>query len=181
MSQAAEGGAAFLSEVGRFVQPGSRLLDLGAGQGAQAHLFATLGARVTAIDPLARAADRVEWVAMSVEQWCSTEPRRSYDIIFTRNLLQALERKWVLDLLLPTVAARVNERGIVAIETFFAPPEPPWEGAPPSTFTVKELATRFAWPVVHSLESVEQGHDMSGVARRFHVARVILEKPKARG
>jgi SAM-dependent methyltransferase len=180
LSSLSEGSVAFLSELSHFVRHGARVLELGAGRGGHARFFAALGARVTAVDAVAREVDGVEWLPITVQQWCAKRTRRKYDVVFMRNLLQQLDRDWVLDVLLPKVTDRVRERGIVAIETFFAPPDPPWKGGSPSVYRARELARRLGGRVLTSHERSERGHDISGKPRVFHVARVIVRKPASR-
>jgi 2-polyprenyl-3-methyl-5-hydroxy-6-metoxy-1,4-benzoquinol methylase len=158
------------------------VLDLGAGAGAHAALFAELGAHVAAVDcnpPCIRAAGVVR-INLPIERWLRASPVDVFDVIFARHVLQQLDRRWVFEALLPTLSERTAPSGIVAIETFFGRPEPPWSAVGCSLFRAKELADAFAgWSVLWASEDRERGDDLSRQRRVFQSVRVIVQQKSA--
>jgi 2-polyprenyl-3-methyl-5-hydroxy-6-metoxy-1,4-benzoquinol methylase len=175
--QLAEESLRFLERLACFVMPRARALDLGAGAGDQARFLAAHGASVVAIERAPREVDGVEWRTGSIEEWCSREISERYDVILSRNCLHLLDPDWVLETLMPTLATRTRSGAVVAIETFFAPPEPAWETACTALFRAAVLADRFgSWQRIQSDETVEEGEDHVGIVRRFSMTRVMLRK-----
>lgn len=144
-------------------------------------MFVERGARVTAVDTRIPALQDPLIAAkrMKIEDFCETEKPGRYDLIFARNVLQFLDKHWVFETLFPWVEEHIIQRGIVAVETFYQDPEPPFDHRMRSLYTLKELTAHFMpWTEVFAREYSHHGFDMSGQARTFFVSSLIVERAR---
>ena len=71
----------------------------------------------------------------------------------------------------------ISSKGIIAIETFYLDPEPPFDHPTRSLYTLKELTRHFmSWNEIFAQEYDHMGLDMNGNTRRFFVASLIVQK-----
>lgn len=162
------------------IQPGHHVLNLGAGEGKFAQMFVERGASVTMVDTqLPKIQDaNVHVQQMSIEEFCAIENPDRYDGIFARNSIQFLDKNWVHETLFPWLEDHSSDNGIIAIETFFQNPEPPFNRHMKSLYALKELQSHFlSWNEMYAREYSHLGLDMSGQTRKFFVSSLIVQKP----
>lgn len=166
------------------VAPGNCVLDLGAGQGTQAQWMARRGALVTAVDkkmPPSGLAG-IDWIQSSIEDWFARLPAEArFDAILAKNVFQFLNRDWVLQQLLPDLAARLNPGGLMGIETFYQPPEPAFEWLTETAhYTLADLsAFFFNWKVLSKQQQPVRTRGLDGVKRKFFLTDLIVQRQAA--
>lgn len=161
------------------IKPGQRVLDLGAGGGDFVRMFVDRGARVTAVDPrIPEIQDvMINSKRMEIEEFCAAENPDRYDLIFARNVIQFLDKNWTLENLFPWMEEHTSQQGIIAIETFYKDPEPPFDHPMRALYTLGELMNYFMpWKDIHAREYSHQGLDMNGQARKFFVSSLIVQR-----
>lgn len=170
----------FLPAVFAAIKSGMTALDLGAGPGNQTLRMAELGARVFAVDrsfdPVTHA--NVVWRKMQIEDWLAGEGAKiAFDVILARNVIPFLEKPYVRDTLVPTLAKSMPTGGLFAISAFFQDPEPPFPRPLLSLWTLDELRGLFpGWWAAYEWTGSFDGPDMQGATRRFHVCEAIMKK-----
>ena len=168
----------FLERFYKLIQPGFRVLDLGAGQGKQAKKALELGTQVIAIDrdePMSRD-PAIQWHIEPIEQWINSAEIHSFNAVLVRNVIQFFDKKFVADTLLPKLKTLAKEKGVVAIETFYRNPEPPFEKDFLSYWTKDELENNFAdWEIIYSTMYAADGKDLGGQDRRFYRTNLIAK------
>ncbi|MEK7584489.1 MAG: methyltransferase domain-containing protein [Patescibacteria group bacterium] len=167
----------FLEQIRR----GDTVLDLGTGSGEFSQMFADRGARVTAVD--VRMPDDLDDAIvpkkMSVQDFIAETKDEQYDEIFLRNIIQFLDKQWVLDSLVPWLQDHVRAGGVVGIQTFYEEPRPPFDHPRKSLYSLEELAVAFpTWPELYREEREREGPDMEGNIRRFFIASLIVKKTR---
>lgn len=161
---------------------GAMVLDLGAGRGWFAAQLAARGFAVTAVDRDHVPADlspAVTWIQRDISEWVGEGlPSGAYDAALLRHIIQFFDRGYVLGTLLPAVARSIKPGGVIAIETFTAPPEPPFKKNHASHWTLDELRSALpGWEELHAETVDERGPDMSGNERLFHKTTLVAMKP----
>lgn len=182
--------ATFSSMVWRELCPQDEVVDLGAGNDCSPRSpLAFLAERtkcVTAVDiePCPEKPPRnVDWWHGRIEDW--HEERKFFALptvnaFIARNSLQFLEKKWVLNTLLPDLAAMLEPGGIVAIATFYAQPDPPVTPPYLSLYHLSELRSRFPedWKVRHGVEEVLNGRGYyNNVNRDWFTTQLVIKRP----
>ena len=171
----------FLPTFFSAIKPGMTALDLGAGPGNQTLRMAELGAKVFAVDrsfdPVTHA--NVVWRKMQIQDWIAGGGAKvAFDAVLARNVIPFLEKAYVQQTLVPTIANAMPKGGIFAISAFFQDPEPPFPRQLLSLWTLEELQALFpGWWNVHAWTGSYEGPDMQGATRRFHTCEVIMKKP----
>lgn len=170
----------FFGKFASLVPAGATVVDLGAGDGKFATKLADLGDNVIAVDrkePAERQPD-IEWVVKPIDDWYQNLPADFVaDAYLLKNVLQFLEKRFVFDVLLPGLAIRLSPGGVIGIETFGQPSDPPFKNQS-SFYTTKELLVPFSgWEVVMEEGTREDAKDMNGNPRRFFMTRIIVRKP----
>lgn len=162
-----------------YIQPGQHVLDLGAGDGKFAQMFVERGGKVTAVDthPININDAMIVSKQMTIEDFCVTESAEKYDLIFARNAIQFLDKNWALESLLLWMEEHISSNGIIAIETFYQEPEPPFDHPMRSLYTLKELTGYFmSWNELYAQEYSHVGLDMGGQTHKFFVSSLIVQK-----
>ncbi len=164
----------------KYIQPGFKVLDLGAGDGWFSRECIARQALVTAVDvqPPAEQHPDIDWQTMKVEDYVDRLPSTEmFDVIFSRNLIQFLDSVWVEEIFFPTLIQHLKTHGVLAIETFYCDPEPPFEARVSSLFTLDDLKSMMPLlPIVHERQYSETSPDMRGVIRKFFVSEIIVQK-----
>lgn len=161
------------------ITPGMTVLDIGAGNGRFAQMFADRGAQVVAVDPEAPTGTPpgITFVKQKIEDFIARPGDDKYDFIFLRNIIQFLEKSWTLTALFPWLEEHTTANGLIAIETFYANPEPPFPRPLRSAYELKELTAHFSrWLEIYSAQYEHLGPDMSGHERRFFTTDLIIQK-----
>lgn len=158
------------------------VLDLGAGkEGKFARNFVNRGAMVIAVDrdPLEEKG-RMDYIfirSRAEDYVQSLENEERYDLIHIRNLVQFLNKDFVLDLMLPKLASCLKPRGILAIQTFKQSPVPPFEHNNHSYFDAADLKKSLSGTeILLEVEHQHHGPDMKKVRRDFYLTTVIAQK-----
>ncbi len=170
----------FSQKTLHYIHPGSKVLDLGAGDGRFSRECAGLQASVTAIDvkPATTPDPNIDWQTMKVEDFVERLPKTEmFDVIFSRNLIQFLDSTWIQETFFPTLLEHLQPHGVLAIQTFYRDPEPPFESKVSSLFT-PDLLRGMLLPlkVVHERQFSETSPDMKGIQRMFYVTNLIAQK-----
>jgi len=161
------------------ITPGHRVLDLGAGDGKFAHMFSECGAIVTVVDTQAPKFQdaKITVKKMKIEDFCAINGTGHYDLIFARNVIQFLDKNWVFETLFPWMDRHSTQQGIIAIETFYQDPKPPFKHFMRSLYTLQELTEYFImWKELYTKEYSHNGLDISGQTRKFFVSSLIVQK-----
>ncbi|MBU1032686.1 MAG: class I SAM-dependent methyltransferase [Patescibacteria group bacterium] len=163
------------------VQPGIKVLDLGAGQGIHACWMARKGARVVAVDKKKPPTDTagVRWIQSSIEEWYEQMPDQvQYDAILAKNVLQFLRRDWVIKQLLPELVSRLKPNGVLALETFYQSPEPVFEWlSETSHYTLEDLSPFFFnWKVLAKRQEPKKMRGIDGKRRKFFLTGLIVQR-----
>ncbi len=163
-----------------YVQPGSRVLDLGAGNGWFARQAVERGAVVTAVDlkDAPQELSGLRWIKQDVVSFVANWPtQESYDIIFSRNLIQFLSGEWVKKSFFPTALQHLDPHGIFALQTFFQDPEPSFERPLISRYTAEALQENLSsLKITHLRQFNENAPDMKGIPRTFFITNCIAQK-----
>jgi cyclopropane fatty-acyl-phospholipid synthase-like methyltransferase len=167
-----------------YIKPGQKVLDLGAGEGKFAQMFLDRGAIVTAVDKQPPAFQDPALIVkkIKIEDFCAVESDECYDFIFARNVIQFLDRSWIYEVLFPWIDQHLSDGGIVAIETFYQNPEPPFSRQMNSLWTLTELNSLLMTEVgpyakeIYAKQFDHLGFDMSGQTRKFFITSLIAQK-----
>ena len=85
----------------------------------------------------------------------------------------------MFETLFPWIDEHIVQQGIVAIETFYQNPNPPFKRPVNSLYTLKELNSYFmAWKELYAKEYDHHGLDMNGQTRKFFINDLIIQKNK---
>ena len=170
----------FTRKIFEYLKPGNHVLDLGAGVGDFARMFVEHGAKVTAVDPIVMTQPdpNIKTKPMRIEDFYNEHNSDQYDLIFARNILQFLDKNWVFATLFPWLEGHLTPNGIIAIETFYQNPNPPFDQPMRSLYTLQELTAHFmSWSEIFAREYNHQGLDMSGQSRQFFISSLIVRRP----
>lgn len=152
-------------------------LDLGCGSGSASHYVAIRGLKVLAVDKLRVAPERirdlarVRYLQKDLHLW--TPGEETWDIMVLLNVLQFLNRDYVLETFLPKLAWCLNPGGLIEIETF-APGE---ALDTPSKYVPDEIVKSLKGLTILGQRMFEyDGLDMRGTKRHFHLTWVRARK-----
>jgi len=169
----------FTSAFIALLQPGWTVLDIGAGEGKFTQMFLERGMKVVAVDPKTslQSTDTLTVKQMTIEEFCASDDVTHYDAIFSRNAVQFMPKSWVTSTLVPWMTSHLSTSGVLALKTFFQPPEPPFARPIPSLYTLAELQAYFPeWESVMAEQYEHDGLDMNGVSRKFFSTDLIVRK-----
>lgn len=152
-----------------------RVLELGAGECGFARAAEAYDAAVTAIDWHTPMQPCTRFMQLNIEEWVHLQPEQ-YDLICSFNLIQFLDKSWVLSTLLPHCIAQLAPNGRLAIQTFTAPPIPPFEIV--SAYTAEDFL-QIGLHVEHISAASETCEGLDGTIRTFHLCNFIGVKPAA--
>lgn len=172
----------FLETFYSLIHPGDTVLDLGAGKGIHALKMAEKGATVITLEKN-RMEDHVHsqsihWQFQNIRDWVKeNKEKKLYDLILMRNLVQFCDKEWAMNALFPVLEEILKQGGVLGIETFFKPPEPPFPKLHHSYWTTDELQDAFSnLEMLFSQTTEEERKDQSGTPRKFFISNVILKK-----
>ncbi|MBT4649095.1 hypothetical protein HOC14_02080 [bacterium] len=164
----------------KYVKPDNKILDIGSGEGNFTQMFLERGAIVTTVDTKSSSLQdntRLTIKEMKIEDFCATEVNTQYNLIFIRNIIQFLDKNWVLEIFFPWISEHITNNGIVAIETFYKDPEPLFINLMQSLYSLKELNSYFmTWKEIYSKEYSHVSLDMDGKTRKFFTSSLIVQK-----
>lgn len=172
-----------ITELFPFLKPNDEVLDLGAGLGKQAKFFAENGCKVTAVDANSKVEFKdlsIDWHLATIEDFISQSEYQNekWSLIFSQNLLQFLEKDFVLNNLVPWIENHLVLGGLVAIRTFYQNPEPPFPKPLVSLYQLNELMEMFSgWQVILGKQFDQIGPSLDGSTRRFFCIDFIIKKP----
>jgi len=160
----------FIQEVLKYVNKG-KVLDLGAGEGRQADKFLEAGASIVAVDikKPKKLNQKIIWKQSLVEEFIlSSDFNDVYDVIFMQNVIQFLDKKLVLTILIPALQKHLSKNGIIAIRTFYKNPL--------SLYQSNALLSVFkGWEVLFARQFKYNGLGLDGVKRRFYLGDLIVK------
>ncbi|MEK7519161.1 MAG: SAM-dependent methyltransferase [Patescibacteria group bacterium] len=162
------------------LKPNQHVLDLGAGEGKFSRMFLERGTIVTAVDIRIpkQEEEKFRAVRMKIEDYCNTPNTEKYNRFFLRNVIQFLDKNWVFEILFPWIENHSSDSSIVAIETFYQDPEPPFDHPMRSLYSLDELTLHFMTWVEHfARQYSHMGLDMGGQTRKFFLSSLIVQKP----
>lgn len=170
----------FSEKALEFVQPDSKVLDLGAGNGWFSKECLQRGAIVTAVDQkrLVENLPEIDWQTVSIQDFIDQLPTsNTYNLIYSRNLIQFLDADWVETTLWPILLERLESGGIIAVQTFYQDPEPPFETRLSSVYTTNDLKKILpGLEVILEEQFSKQSPDMMGIPRMFFITNLIVKK-----
>lgn len=156
----------FLEKVLELSKEGMSVLDVGAHVFKSSIVFRDAGLQVTALDikPQTTCPEGIICVTADFMSWA---PDKKYDILYLRNSMQFMPKKELL--------AKLGNMGarIIAIETFYGPPEPPFERQHLMTYYEPEDFRFEGYQTVLSEKMEHEGSDLSGNPRRFKLVKYI--------
>lgn len=159
------------------------VLDLGSGRGRAANFFAKNGCGVTAVDLKDNVEfnnPSVDWRFVKVEDFIGLPENhnKKWDLIFSQNLLQFLNKEWVYAKLLPWMKDHLEAGGIIAIKTFYQEPEPAFSRSCLSLYGAEDLLSKFAdFQIILQGQKEIVNFDMNKVSRNFFITNLIIQKP----
>ena len=160
---------------------GGRVLDVGAGKGVEASHLASLGFRVDAVDrqDFGVSDTRVNWHAKTIESFMSEQANASvYDGILLKNIIQMLDKEWVLNTAFPQLISLLRSNGVMAIETFWKEPELRFRKEM-RLYTVEELRDALSGcEILLSEQTTERKNDLEGEPHTFGITRMLLRSPE---
>ena len=164
---------------------GIQVLDLGSGYNRWAISMAELGYHVTAIDQSPQTVfhanldfhqgDVVEWLQGLADDV-------QFDGIFMRYILHLFPHDVVVNELMPLLRKHLVPGGVMAIETFYLPPAPPFseDHRHPSYWTTDQLWELMPdMKVCHEDEAPDLRLDMSGNERTFFSSQIVVKNVAA--
>ena len=160
------------------VWPSQTILDLGAGIGTYSEMFADRDALVTAVDKHIpnQIGDNITCVRMTAEKFI-TQDEHIYDGAFFRNIMQFFDKTWTFEHLFPWLGNHLKPGGVIAIETFYQEPNPPFDHPLASLYTMQELQQYFgSWQEIYARHYEHKGSDMSGRNRQFYISDLIIRR-----
>ena len=170
----------FSDRVIEYFKPGHKVLDLGAGNGWFARKAVERGAIVTAVDlkDAPQELSGIRWIKQDVVSFVANWPtQESYDIIFSRNLIQFLSGEWVKKSFFPNVLEHLSKNGMLALQTFFQDPEPSFERPLISRYAAEVLQENLSsLKIIHIRQFKENALDMKGTPRTFYITNCIAQK-----
>ena len=162
------------------LKPGWRVLDLGAGEGKQAKIITGLGATVVAVDIKSPKVNipLVTWNTLSIEEWIKRPfDNNPFDAVLARNIFQFFEKEYLKGVLVPGLSERLKSEGLIAVETFYKEPDPPFERPFKSFWNETEIKEIFqGWKIVASETEDGPGLDLSGKMRDFFRTGFLAQK-----
>jgi len=170
-----------LDQFYSLLKPGWRVLDLGAGEGKQAKQMTDLGMKVTAVDSKKPQEQdpAVSWNVLPIQEWIITLSNNDiFDAILARNSLQFFKKDMAQDELFPILSKHLKSGGLLAIETFYKDPEPPFERPFWSYWDEDELKMNFVgWEIIQSGMGKENNPDLAGRLKDFYKTWILVKKP----
>jgi 2-polyprenyl-3-methyl-5-hydroxy-6-metoxy-1,4-benzoquinol methylase len=169
----------FIQEVLKYVNKG-KVLDLGAGEGKQAEIFFKAGLSVMAVDKKKpkKQNKNIFWKQSSVEEFIlSSDFNDIYNVIFMQNVIQFLDKKWTLTILIPALQKHLTKKGIIAIRTFYKNPIPQFHGKPISLYKSNTLSPLFKeWKILLGKQWQHNGQGLDGINRCFYLTDLIVKR-----
>lgn len=174
-------GVAFQDLFLESIPEGGLAVDLGSGIGKYATQMAEQGHHVIAVDqkPYPVEYPNVEFVTSTVQDWLHSLPENfQASAYLVRNLIQFMDKDYVLHTLFPQIAKYLVSGGIIGIVTFTKQPEPAFDPPHKDDYNAAEILAVFdGWDVVLAEEVEEDKPDMGGTQRHFYITRLIIRKP----
>ena len=172
----------FIDRVIKYIRPNFKILDLGAGQGEQARLFAKVksGVQVVAVDlkEPPKLFNNINWITQDVREYLA-ETDEKFDLIVLKNILQFLPKEYVLNQLPDVLKNHLKPDSIIAIQTFLKNPEPSFKKPAESLYFLEELREKFKdMSVIHEDQLTTDGKDMEGQMRKFYLTEIIVKNEK---
>lgn len=171
------------------LHPGSRVLDLGCGDGRHALFLAEQGCVVDAVDVsergVAKLEPRAEARGLDVRAWVQDIRdfifKRAYDLIIAHGVLHLLEREdWMP--LLCSMREHTTAGGWNVIVVFTDELPPPEDLAPhmKGLFREGELAELYAgWELERSESYILEDEHPGGIRHRHPINKVVARKSTA--
>jgi len=170
----------FLDFLLPLIKSNDHILDLGAGDGKLDETFASMGAIVTALDKVEPPLDldeKVTWIKADLKTYNLQDLPDNNQLILCKQFIQFFDKDFILKELHPILIQKLAPGGILAIETFSAPPEPAFSKSHHTYFHLTDFA-----PLTTGMESIlsqeisKKSTDRSGTPRKFHVTQLIVRK-----
>ena len=163
---------------------GAQVLDLGSGHNGWAIGMAELGYRVTAVDTRPQSIFHLNmtYVQADMFEWLrSLDPDVKFDGIFVRYVIHLFPKKVVTEELMPLLRKHLAPGGVIALETFYMPPSPPFDEdhRHPSYWTSNDL-----WELVSDMKVCDDDEvasprlDMEGNERLFFSSFIVAKDTK---
>lgn len=169
----------FIDSFTEHVPEEGKILDVGAGDGRWSRHFRALGHEVVAIDRRSRPDDlalEIDWLEASLSREFPDFPSGHFDAVFARNVLQFLEAERVLEEIVPEMLRILKPSGIIAIETFFAEPEPTFEHLRSFHSADEMIKALPGLEILRQKQFHVTGESRRGGTHRFAVTQVIARK-----
>ncbi len=162
------------------LKPNWVVLDLGAGEGKQARHMKELGVKVVAVDSKTpkEKDDSISWNILPIQEWViQLNETDVFDAILARNIFQFFDKNMVEKELIPILSKHLKTGGILAIETFYDEPVPPFDRPFNSLWDEEELKKNFiGWEIISSGMEKEHTTDLSGSFRDFYKTGLLVKK-----
>jgi len=159
---------------------GALVVDLGAGDGKWSEKLVEAGHRTIAVEKkeVKSPNGNIDWQNMAVADWLESLPDDFVaDGYWLKNVLQFLDKEFVLKKFLPALHNHIHKNGVIAIETFTKSPDPEFAKNHPSYYRTDELERVFKdWEIIWSEEVEKIGRDMKGRERKFFLTRFLVKK-----
>ncbi|MEZ4210119.1 MAG: class I SAM-dependent methyltransferase [Patescibacteria group bacterium] len=167
------------SQFIELLPPNSTVVDLGSGPGIYAKKLLDLGHQVIAVDKkIVLDIPGIDFRHQSVQDFIiNLPPDFKADGWLLKNVIQFIDKKYVLNTLIPTIKNHTNPNGIIAVETFFKDPEPAFDHPFTSYYHLTDLTPLLLdWDIQYLKEEVSENKDMNGTIRSFAIISLLVRK-----
>src|SRR5690606_42120300 len=114
-----------ISEFIHHLRPNSTVVDLGSGPGQYSKKLLDHGHQVIAVDKkIVLDTPGIDFRHQTIQDFITNLPSGfKADGWLLKNVIQLIDKEYILNTLIPTIKAHTNPNGAIAIETFFKDPE----------------------------------------------------------
>ena len=165
-----------ISEFIHHLRPNSTVVDLGSGPGQYSKKLLDHGHQVIAVDKkIVLDTPGIDFRHQTIQDFITNlPPDFKADGWLLKNVIQFIDKEYILNTLIPTLKAHTNPNGVIAIETFFKDPEPAFDRPFTSYFYLYELTPLFSdWNTLYKQEEMDEHSDMNGTIRNFAVTTLV--------
>ena len=161
------------------LSPNSTVVDLGSGAGMYSKKLLDLGHQVIAVDKrIVLDVPGIDFRHQTIQDFITNlPPDFKADGWLLKNVIQFIDKEYILNTLIPILKARTSPNGVIAIETFFKDPEPAFDHPFASYYHLTDLTPLFSdWNTLYEKKEMDEHSDMNGTIRNFAITSLLVRK-----